>query len=79
MFIPGDCNTLGQQSNMDCCFYISGQKMPQFPLMDHSPTKLTRNEEIREHYAQGETIVDLAEAYEISEQRVLQVLRRRRN
>jgi Mor family transcriptional regulator len=38
-------------------------------------TKLTRNQEIRERYAQGETIVDLAEAFEISEQHVSQVLR----
>jgi Mor family transcriptional regulator len=56
-----------------------GQKMPQFPLTNHTPTKLTRNQEIRERYAQGETIADLAVAYEISEQRVSQVLRRRRN
>jgi len=56
-----------------------GRKMPLAPLTDHTPTKLTRNQEIRERYAQGETIVDLAEAFEISEQRVSQVLRGRRN
>ena len=56
-----------------------GQKMPLAPLTDHTPTKLTRNQEIRERYAQGETIVDLAEAFAISEQRVSQVLRGRRN
>ena len=42
-------------------------------------TKLTRNQEIRERYAQGETIVDLEEAFEISEQHVSQVLPGRRN
>jgi len=56
-----------------------GRKMPLAPLTDHTPTKLTRNQEIRERYAQGETIVDLAEAFEISEQRVSQVVRGRRN
>lgn len=56
-----------------------GRKMPLAPLTDHTPTKLTRNQEIRERHAQGETIVDLAEAFEISEQRVSQVLRGRRN
>ena len=55
-----------------------GQKMPLAPLTDHTPSKLTRNQEIRERYAQGETIVDLAEAFDISEQRVSQVLRGRR-
>jgi Mor family transcriptional regulator len=56
-----------------------GQKMPLGPLTDHTPSKHTRNQEIRERYAQGETIVDLAEAFEISAQRVSQVLRERRN
>jgi Mor family transcriptional regulator len=56
-----------------------GQKMPPAPLTDHTPSKLARNQEIRERYAQGETIVDLAEAFEISEQHVSQVLRGRRN
>jgi Mor family transcriptional regulator len=56
-----------------------GQKMPLAPLTDHTPSKLTRNQEIRERYAQGEPIGDLAEAFEISEQRVSQVLRGRRN
>jgi Mor family transcriptional regulator len=56
-----------------------GQKMPLAPLTDHTPSKHTRNQEIRERYAQGETIVDLAEAFELSAQRVSQVLRGRRN
>ena len=55
-----------------------GQKMPLAPLTDHTPSKLTRNQEIRERYAQGETIVGLAAAFDISEQRVSQVLRGRR-
>jgi Mor family transcriptional regulator len=56
-----------------------GQKIPLAPLTDHTPTKLTRNQEIRERYAQGETIVNPAEAFEISEQRISQVLRGRRH
>jgi hypothetical protein len=34
---------------------------------------------LNERYAQGETIVDLAEAFEISEQHVSQMVRGRRN
>jgi Mor family transcriptional regulator len=55
-----------------------GQKISLVPLTDHTPTKLTRNQEIRKRYAQGETIVDLAEAFAISAQRVSQILRRQR-
>jgi Mor family transcriptional regulator len=51
-----------------------GQKIALGPLMDHTPSKHTRNQEIWERYAQGETIVDLAEAFEISVQRVSQTL-----
>jgi Mor family transcriptional regulator len=52
-----------------------GQKMPLAPLTDHTPSKHTRNQEIQKRYAQGETIVALAEAYDISQQRISQVLR----
>jgi Mor family transcriptional regulator len=55
-----------------------GQKMPLAPLTDHTPSKPTRNQEIRERYTQGETIVDLATAYDISQQRVSQILRNQR-
>jgi Mor family transcriptional regulator len=55
-----------------------GQKMPLDPLTDYTPSKHTRNQEIRERYIEGETIVDLAEAFEISAQRVSQVLRGQR-
>jgi Mor family transcriptional regulator len=55
-----------------------GQKMPLAPLTDHTPSKFTRNQEIRMRYTQGETIVGLAAAFEISEQRILQVLRGQR-
>jgi hypothetical protein len=30
--------------------------MPQSPLTDHTPTKLTRNQEIRERYGHDETV-----------------------
>jgi Mor family transcriptional regulator len=56
-----------------------GRKMPLVPLTDYTPSKHRRNQEIRERYAQGETIIDLAEAFEISAQRISQVLRGRRN
>jgi Mor family transcriptional regulator len=55
-----------------------GQKMPMVPLTDHTPSKLTRNQEIRTRYTQGETVVDLAAAFGISQQRVSQILRNQR-
>jgi Mor family transcriptional regulator len=54
-----------------------GQKTPDFLLTDHTPGKHERNRRIRERYARGETVVALAEAFGISQQRVSQVLRDR--
>jgi Mor family transcriptional regulator len=55
-----------------------GQKTPPFPLTDHTPGKYERNRRIRARYAQGETVVDLAAAFDISQQRVSQILRGQR-
>jgi Mor family transcriptional regulator len=55
-----------------------GQKVPNMPLTDHTPSKPTRNQEIRTRYTQGETVADLAIAFEISQQRVSQILRNQR-
>ena len=55
-----------------------GQKTPDFPLTDHTPSKHERNRRIRARYARGETVVSLAEAFDISQQRVSQILRGKR-
>ena len=55
-----------------------GQKAPDFPLTDHTPSKYERNRRIRARYAQGETVVSLAEVFGISQQRVSQILRGKR-
>ena len=55
-----------------------GQKAPDFPLTDHTPSKHERARRIRARYAQGETVVSLAEAFGISQQRVSQILRSKR-
>ena len=55
-----------------------GQKAPDFPLTDHTPSKHERNRRIRERYAKGETVVALAEAFSISQQRVSQILHGKR-
>jgi hypothetical protein len=51
-----------------------GQKVPTVPLTDHTPTKHRQNEEIRARYAAGETIGYLARLFDISEQRISQIL-----
>jgi hypothetical protein len=51
-----------------------GQSAPTFPLTDHTPTKHRWNEEIRARYAAGETIGYLALLFDISEQRISQIL-----
>jgi Mor family transcriptional regulator len=55
-----------------------GQTAPDFPLRDHTPSKHERNRRIRARYAEGETVVELAEAFDISPQRVSQILRGKR-
>jgi hypothetical protein len=55
-----------------------GQSTPTFPLTDHTPTKHRRNDEIRARYAKGETIGYLAQLFEISVQRVSQIVLKRR-
>jgi Mor family transcriptional regulator len=51
-----------------------GQKASALPLTDHTPTKHRRNEEIRARYAAGKSIRYLARLFDISEQRVSQIL-----
>jgi hypothetical protein len=48
------------------------------PRTDHTPTKYSRNEEIRARYATGETISYLARRFDISEQRVHQIVHGKR-
>jgi hypothetical protein len=51
-----------------------GQTAPLAPLSDHTPSKPARNHEIRQRYAEGDTVVNLAAAFDISQQRVSQIL-----
>jgi Mor family transcriptional regulator len=57
--------------------YIS-LPVPARPRTDHTPTKRARNEEIRARYAAGETVVYLARRFDISEQRVSQIVQGKR-
>jgi Mor family transcriptional regulator len=58
-------------------FYI-GQKASMVPLTDHTSTKHRRNEQIRRRYERGETVIRLAAAFGLSEQRISQIFRGRR-
>jgi hypothetical protein len=51
-----------------------GHKAPLAPPSSHTPSKPARNQEIRQRYAQGETVVNLAAAFDVSPQRVSQIL-----
>ena len=55
-----------------------GQSAPTFPLTDHTPANHHRNEQIRTRHQQGETVMHLAAAFNISEQRISQIIRGRR-
>ncbi len=51
---------------------------PETPQNDLVPARKRRNEEIRARHAVGETVAGLARVYSISEQRVSQIIRGRR-
>jgi Mor family transcriptional regulator len=51
---------------------------PEMPQTDHTPEEADRNAEIIARYETDETGADLARAFGISEQRVNQIVRRRR-
>jgi hypothetical protein len=51
---------------------------PTEPQNDLPPEKTERHTEIRARYEQDETIGEVAAAFEISEQRVSQIILRRR-
>jgi hypothetical protein len=55
-----------------------GQKASTVPLTDHTPTKHRRNDHIRRRYQQGETVMRLAAAFGLSQQRVSQILHGKR-
>lgn len=52
---------------------------PEEPLNEMEPEKTKRNTEIRQRYRDGELLQDLAQLYDISGQRVSQILRRERD
>ena len=55
-----------------------GLILPQSPVSDGTSPKCTRNAEIRARHEKGESIVTLAEAFGITEQRIWQILNDRR-
>jgi Mor family transcriptional regulator len=59
-------------------FYI-GQSAAIFPLTDYTPTMQERNEEIGAMYASGSMVGCLAKLFNISEQRVSQIVKRKRS
>ncbi len=50
---------------------------PNTPQTDHTPEKADRNAEIIALYKGGETGASIAQAFDISEQRVNQIIRAR--
>ena len=56
----------------------AGILLPRKPVTRITPTKCERNEEIRQRHQQGETLISLAEVFGLSENRVWQIVHRRR-
>jgi hypothetical protein len=52
--------------------------LPQKPVSHITPTKCERNEEIRLRHQRGETLIGLADVFDLSESRVWQTVHGRR-
>ncbi|MFC1961038.1 sigma factor-like helix-turn-helix DNA-binding protein [Chloroflexota bacterium] len=52
-----------------------GISLPEQPLTFQTPSKSERNQHIRRRYKTGETVAKLAQVFDISEQRVSQIIR----
>lgn len=56
----------------------AGMLLPRKPVTRMTPAKCERNAEIRLRHQQGETLISLAETFGLSENRVWQIVHRRR-
>ncbi len=59
--------------------HYQGIPLPSQPISHKTPTKINRNRRIRERFADGESIADLARDYELTDQRVFQIIHFRNN
>jgi hypothetical protein len=57
--------------------HYRGIPLPSKPVNYKTPTKVARNDEIRDRFANGETIADLARDYDLTDQRVFQIIHSR--
>jgi len=51
---------------------------PKLPISGETPKQIGRNDQIRERYAHGESIPNLAKAFNLSNARMYQILHNRR-
>jgi hypothetical protein len=56
-----------------------GKPYPTQPIVSEHFSKAERNARIRYRFANGEGFADLARAYELSEQRIFQIVHRRQH
>ena len=72
------CHSLETATQLFLRLLYFNKPIPQKPVSDRTPRKLSRNEQIRQRYADGETIPQLAQAFGISNQRVHQIIHGKR-
>jgi hypothetical protein len=75
---PRACSTASQAALQIVAYLYAGSVRPNSPWNDKTPSKLTRNEAIRQRFLAGEAVADLAVAFGVSTQRVHQVIRQLR-
>jgi Mor family transcriptional regulator len=55
-----------------------GMLLPTKPVSHHTPAKCERNEEIQRRHQCGESLSRLAEVFDLTEQRIWQIVQGRR-
>jgi hypothetical protein len=75
-FEPTSSATVEQAVKRILVLLYCGIEKPTQPITDLTPLSGERNREIYDRYLLGERIVDLAETYRISQQRVYVLIRR---
>jgi len=71
-------HSLKQATQAVLLLLYQGQLIPQVPKSDKWKRKTRRNKQIRDRYAEGESIPELAKAFGLSNARVHQILHGKR-
>lgn len=76
--LPQNANSVFEKAvQLILSLLYTSTSIPKQPLSDN-PTLVERNQKIRERYGNGEKVSKLAQEFEVSEQRIYQIIHGKR-